>query len=85
MQRTASHPKVCVVRPALLCAIAQTLFIRKKQVGELVRTSKAASGGEFGRFKASSLLDGTAENPEWLGEVPERLQKLLKDTTGQAE
>jgi hypothetical protein len=36
-------------------------------------------------FKTSSLFDGTAENPEWLGEVPEWLQKLLKDTTGQAD
>jgi hypothetical protein len=36
-------------------------------------------------FKTSSLFDGTAENPKWLGEVPERLQELLKDTTSQQE
>jgi hypothetical protein len=45
--------------------------------------SSVAPRGEFEPFKTSSLFDGTAENPDWLGEVPERLQKL-KETTGQA-
>ena len=56
------------------------------QLGELLaKTAKAASRGEFEPFKTSSLFDGTAENPKWLGEVPERLQELLKDTTSQSE
>jgi hypothetical protein len=56
------------------------------QLGELLaKTAEAASRGEFEPFKTSSLFDGTAENPEWLGEVPERLQELLKETTSQSE
>jgi aryl-alcohol dehydrogenase-like predicted oxidoreductase len=51
----------------------------------LGRTAKAAARGEFEPFKTSSLFDGTAENPSWMGEVPQRLQDLIKDTTSQEE
>jgi aryl-alcohol dehydrogenase-like predicted oxidoreductase len=44
----------------------------------LAKTEKAASRGEFEPFKISSIFDSTAENPEWLGEEPERLQSLVK-------
>jgi hypothetical protein len=27
-------------------------------------------------FKTTSLFDGTARNPEWLGEEPERVQAM---------
>jgi predicted aldo/keto reductase-like oxidoreductase len=40
----------------------------------LAKTAKAASSGEFEPYKVSSLLDGTARNPAWLGEEPRRLQ-----------
>ena len=43
----------------------------------LAKTKKAAAKGEFEPFKTSSLFDSTAENPEWLGEEPERLQALM--------
>ena len=43
----------------------------------LARTRPAASGGRYELFKTSSLFDSTAEHPEWLGEEPERLQKLM--------
>lgn len=43
----------------------------------LARTKEAASRGEFEPFKTSSVYDGTASNPEWLGEEPEHLQALL--------
>jgi predicted aldo/keto reductase-like oxidoreductase len=60
--------------------------LSQAQVGKLLaKTAEAASRGEFEPFKTSSLFDGTAENPKWLGEVPERLQELLKDTTSQQE
>ena len=42
----------------------------------LVRTAKAAASGRFEPFKTSSIFDGTAEHPEWLGEEPPRLQNL---------
>jgi aryl-alcohol dehydrogenase-like predicted oxidoreductase len=44
----------------------------------LAKTEKAAARGEFEPFKISSIFDSTAENPEWLGEEPQRLQNLMK-------
>ncbi|MFN6566686.1 aldo/keto reductase [Dendronalium sp. ChiSLP03b] len=43
----------------------------------LAKTAKAASRGEFEPFKTSSIFDSTAQNPDWLGEEPQRLQQLL--------
>ena len=43
----------------------------------LGKTAKAACGGEFELFKTSSIFDATTTNPEWLGEEPERLQRLM--------
>jgi aryl-alcohol dehydrogenase-like predicted oxidoreductase len=43
----------------------------------LSRTAAAASEGEFEPFKTSSIFDGTAEHPEWLGDEPKRLQNLM--------
>ncbi len=43
----------------------------------LAKTERAASRGEFEPFKTSSIFDGTAQNPEWLGEEPQRLQELM--------
>ncbi len=43
----------------------------------LARTAPAAAHGEFEPFKTSSIFDGTAQNPEWLGEEPLRLQSLM--------
>jgi predicted aldo/keto reductase-like oxidoreductase len=43
----------------------------------LAKTASAASRGEFELFKTSSLFDATTSNPEWLGDEPERLQRLM--------
>jgi aryl-alcohol dehydrogenase-like predicted oxidoreductase len=43
----------------------------------LAKTAGAASRGEFELFKTSSIFDSTTANPEWLGEEPERLQRLM--------
>jgi predicted aldo/keto reductase-like oxidoreductase len=43
----------------------------------LARTVKPASRGEFELFKTSSIFDATTANPEWMGEEPERLQRLM--------
>jgi aryl-alcohol dehydrogenase-like predicted oxidoreductase len=43
----------------------------------LAKTARAAARGEFEPFKTSSIFDGTAQNPAWLGEEPERLRNLL--------
>jgi aryl-alcohol dehydrogenase-like predicted oxidoreductase len=43
----------------------------------LERTAAAAAKGKFEPFKTTSLFDGTAENPEWLGEEPARIRELI--------
>ena len=43
----------------------------------LSKTASAAAHGEFEPFKTSSIFDGTAENPAWLGDEPRRLQELM--------
>lgn len=43
----------------------------------LARTAEAAESGYYEPFKTTSLFDGTAANPQWLGAEPERLQQLF--------
>ncbi|BAY30572.1 aldo/keto reductase [Nostoc carneum NIES-2107] len=43
----------------------------------LAKTADAGSRGEFEPFKTSSIFDGTAKNPDWLGDEPKRLQQLM--------
>jgi predicted aldo/keto reductase-like oxidoreductase len=43
----------------------------------LARTKQAASRGLFEPFKTSTIFDATATNPDWLGEEPERVTKLI--------
>jgi aryl-alcohol dehydrogenase-like predicted oxidoreductase len=43
----------------------------------LARTREAAANGHFEPFKTSSIFDGTAENPEWLGEEPAEIRELM--------
>ncbi len=43
----------------------------------LAKTAGVALSGEFEPFKTTSLFDATAQNSEWLGEEPQRLQKLM--------
>jgi aryl-alcohol dehydrogenase-like predicted oxidoreductase len=45
----------------------------------LAKTADAARSGEFEPFKTSSIFDGTAQNPAWLGEEPQRLQSLMPE------
>ncbi len=43
----------------------------------LAKSASAGSKGAFEAFKTSSVYDGTALNPSWLGQEPERLQALM--------
>lgn len=43
----------------------------------LAKTATAGASGKFEPFKTSSVYDGTAQNPDWLGEEPERIQELM--------
>jgi aryl-alcohol dehydrogenase-like predicted oxidoreductase len=43
----------------------------------LAKTRDAAATGRFEPFKTSSIFDGTAENPQWLGEEPPEIRQLM--------
>jgi aryl-alcohol dehydrogenase-like predicted oxidoreductase len=42
-----------------------------------IRMGNAAARGEFELFKITSIFDGTAQHPQWLGEEPPRLQHVM--------
>ena len=49
----------------------------EKRDALLARTRAAAANGRFEPFKTSSIFDGTAENPQWLGEEPAEVRALM--------
>ena len=60
------------------CEAARTFRpISKEEITALLaKTAQAASKGEYEPFKTSSIFDGTAHNPHWLGEESERAKEL---------
>ena len=46
--------------------------------GLLAKTKQAAARGEYELFKTTSVYDGTASHPEWLGEEPPRVQRVIQ-------
>ncbi|MEP7039115.1 MAG: aldo/keto reductase [Acidobacteriota bacterium] len=50
---------------------------KKEELNLIANTKDAASKGEFEPFKTTSIFDGTAQNPDWLGEEPKRVQNLM--------
>jgi aryl-alcohol dehydrogenase-like predicted oxidoreductase len=51
----------------------------EEQVSNILdRTAQAASRGEYELFKTSSIYDGTATHPEWLGEEPPKVQRVMQ-------
>jgi len=53
--------------------------LSEAEVGALLaRTAQAASRGEYELFKTSSIYDGTASHPEWLGEEPPDIKRVMQ-------
>ena len=51
----------------------------EQQVKDLLsKTKQAASRGEYELFKTTSVYDGTATHPEWLGEEPPEVQRVMQ-------
>jgi len=51
----------------------------EEQVSSLLaKTSQAASHGNYELFKTTSIYDGTAAHPEWLGEEPPEVQHVIQ-------
>src|SRR5258708_148005 len=44
----------------------------------LAKTHEAATTGRYEPFKTTSIFDGTAQNPQWLGEEPPEVQQLMQ-------
>ena len=44
----------------------------------LAKTAAAASRGEYELFKTTSIYDGTAVHPEWLGEEPPEVKRVMQ-------
>ena len=44
----------------------------------LQRTAQPASRGEYELFKTTSIYDGTATHPEWLGEEPPEVKRVMQ-------
>jgi aryl-alcohol dehydrogenase-like predicted oxidoreductase len=44
----------------------------------LSKTKQAASRGEYELFKTTSVYDGTATHPEWLGEEPPEVKRVMQ-------
>ena len=44
----------------------------------LSKTAQSASRGEYELFKTTSIYDGTAEHPEWLGEEPPEVKRVIQ-------
>src|SRR5215203_6034591 len=52
--------------------------VKKKDIDAILeKTKDAARRGEFEPFKTSSIFDGTAKNPDWVGKEPKRLRSLM--------
>ena len=62
------------------CEAARTFRpLREDEVAALLaRTATAAASGEFELFKTTSIYDGTAQHPDWLGEEPRRWQDTVQ-------
>ena len=44
----------------------------------LAKTAQSAARGEYEPFKTTSIYDGTAAHPEWLGEEPPKVQHAIQ-------
>lgn len=44
----------------------------------LSKTAAAAAKGQYEPFKTTSVFDGTAQHPQWLGEEPPKVQQLMQ-------
>jgi len=50
---------------------------REELDASLAKTAEAALTGQYEPFKTTSIFDGTAEHPEWLGEEPKEFRQLM--------
>jgi aryl-alcohol dehydrogenase-like predicted oxidoreductase len=66
-----------ILDQAVRAAAAFTPLAAAAMSALLAKTAAAAAGGLYEPFKTTSLFDGTAENPRWLGDESERVKNLM--------
>jgi aryl-alcohol dehydrogenase-like predicted oxidoreductase len=60
------------------CEAARTFRpLSDPELTALLSKTATAARGEFEPLKTSSIFDGTAQHPAWLGDEPRRLQDLM--------
>lgn len=65
---------MAILDQAFLAAETFHPFTDQQLAHLLARTAALGKTGSFELFKTTSIYDGTASNPEWLGEEPQRLR-----------
>jgi hypothetical protein len=68
-----------ILEQALTAARTYRPLSAKEVDRMLAKTKDVAGSGLFEPFKTTSIFDGTAQNPEWLGEEPKWVQELMPD------
>ncbi len=65
---------MAILEQAFLAAQTFQPFTDQQLIQLLAKTAALGKTGSFELFKTTSIYDGTASNPEWLGEEPKRLR-----------
>lgn len=65
---------MAILEQAFLAAQTFQPFTDQQLNQLLAKTAALGKTGSFELFKTTSIYDGTASNPEWLGEEPKRLR-----------
>jgi hypothetical protein len=68
---------MAILDQAFLAAETFKPFSEQELADLLGRTASLGKTGSFELFKTTSIYDGTASNPEWLGEEPQRLRNSV--------
>lgn len=66
-----------ILEQAFVAAGTFRAFSDGEVAGLLERTAAVGKTGAYEMFKTTSIYDGTAQFPEWLGEEPARLKALV--------
>ena len=68
---------MAILEQAFLAAQTFQPFTDQQLNQLLAKTAALGKTGSFELFKTTSIYDGTASNPEWLGEEPKRLRDAV--------
>ena len=73
-----SHESMKDLEQALTAARTFQPMSEEQVKSLLGRTEKSGARGKYELFKTTSIYDGTASHPEWLGEEPPEVQGVMQ-------